>query len=65
MGVSNLLELGFNVGDSIFYSFMFLIYFFVYGNGSDWILFIVGNGNIGVVFVNRMYYGWNFYVNNY
>lgn len=64
-GVSNLSELGPNVGDSISYSFTFPTHSLVYGNGSDWISFIVGNGNIGVAFVNRMHYGRNSYANNY
>ncbi|MCS5464743.1 hypothetical protein NWO25_08755 [Enterococcus lactis] len=58
-------ELGPNVGDSISYSFTFPTHSLVYGNGSDWISFIVGNGNIGVAFVNRMHYGRNSYANNY
>lgn len=40
-GVSNLSELGPNVGDSISYSFTFPTHSLVYGNGSDWISFIV------------------------
>ena len=56
-GVSNLSELGPNVGDSISYSFTIPTHSLVYGNGSDWISFIVGNGNLGVGYVNRMYYG--------
>lgn len=54
-GVSNLSELGPNVGDSISYSFTIPTHSLVYGN--DWISYIVGNDNIGVGFVNRMYYG--------
>ena len=56
-GVSNLSELGPNVGDSIPYSFTIPTHSLVYGNGTDWIAYIVGNGNIGVRFVDRMYYG--------
>lgn len=56
-GVSNLSELGPNVGDSISYSFTIPTHSLVYGNGNDWISYIVGNDNIGVGFVNRMYYG--------
>ena len=56
-GVSNLSELGPNVGDSISYSFTIPTHSLVYGNGTDWIAYIVGNGNIGVRFVDRMYYG--------
>ena len=56
-GVSNLSELGPNVGDSISYSFTIPTHSLVYGNGTDWIAYIVGNGNIGVRFVDRRYYG--------
>ncbi|WP_445448028.1 putative mucin/carbohydrate-binding domain-containing protein [Enterococcus lactis] len=56
-GVSNLSELGPNVGDSISYIFTIPTHSLVYGNGTDWIAYIVGNGNIGVRFVDRRYYG--------
>ncbi|WP_275400760.1 hypothetical protein [Enterococcus faecium] len=56
-GVSNLSELGPNVGDSISYSFTIPTHSFAHGNGNDWIAFIVGQGNIGIQWFDGMSYG--------
>ncbi|MGL9795980.1 putative mucin/carbohydrate-binding domain-containing protein [Enterococcus sp. DIV1283b] len=56
-GVSNLSELGPNVGDSISYSFTIPTHSFAHGNGNDWIAHIVGNNNIGIEWFDGMSYG--------